>query len=280
VTDACPWCGGPLRPNGALNDWRGVAVVCPNGHAWDVAGYSQSLSGGPVFELGGMLYPAPILPEPEEQGEPMFTEKVVGYRSWRFDSDRLKAIAWEEYWVPGVNTAQCHLTRGDRGRRWARLANHNPEHVPSHDCQCGLYAYHRPVNVIPGGAIEGITGAVTAWGKMEVHPTGFRAQYAEIVALVSRNKTIAETRRAARRYRVPVVYSKDELEAVALEHGSSLPSSALPLPQVRSGHESDTLVAVRPFGGVWKCRCALCHVMVLVPETDLATKTARCPYCF
>src|SRR5919112_1421635 len=51
------------------------------------------------------------------------------------------------------------------------------------DCRCGIYAYHRPGTQTYFGEWEWTEGIVTAWGRIEAHATGLRAQHARVEAL-------------------------------------------------------------------------------------------------
>ena len=162
-------------------------------------------------------------------GTPDFVEPVVGFRAWRLADDG-ELVPWTVSsaggWRPGVNTAVCHIARfaqavGDAPRRTPR---HRP---PAATCMCGLYALHdaRDPRIAPadGSAL----GAVVAWGDLEVHATGFRAEHACVVALALPDRTSDEQRarlhRAPARYGVPLVPSR-HLEATAREHGAPLPA--------------------------------------------------------
>lgn len=106
------------------------------------------------------------------------TGRVRGLRSWRLVPGpagewRLGALNGE-LWERGTPTrAVC------RGRR------SHAEHAPAGDCQCGLYALHpwayRATEWVPGGL--SIFGTVSAWGALQLHAEGFRAQWAEPASL-------------------------------------------------------------------------------------------------
>lgn len=160
---------------------------------------------------------------------PDFVEPVVGYRAWRLADDG-ELVPWTVAraggWKPGANTAVCHLSHfmvamGEGSRRTPR---HKP---PSETCMCGLYALHDPRDprIAPGH--DTALGAIVAWGDLEVHATGYRAEHACIVALALPAHCAPSTRqrleRAAGRYRVPLV-PQDRLAETAREHGAPLPA--------------------------------------------------------
>lgn len=153
-------------------------------------------------------------------GAPDVTEPIVGYRAWRAAADgRLEP--WSAYlagsWEPGVNTARCLARPGVRG------------HVaPMRRCSCGIYALgdlRDPRLNARGQAV----GAIVAWGDVELHATGFRAQHALIVALALPDACELEQARrlglAAARYGVPLV-PLEVLPAAAGEHGRAIGSPA------------------------------------------------------
>ena len=166
---------------------------------------------------------------------PDFLEPVVGYRAWSL-SDEGELVPWTLVsagaWVSGVNTAVCHIRRfaaevGDPSL--SRRRRHRP---PAADCMCGLYALHDATDPRIAPSRAGALGAIVAWGDIEVHATGFRAEHACVVALAlplgASPVEHERLRRAAARYRVPLV-PQAQLAATAHEHGSPLPAfSRLP----------------------------------------------------
>ena len=136
---------------------------------------------------------------------------VVGYRVWRLrvDGALVSAGAGATTWTRGVNTAACQRRR---------------HHAPAERCSCGLYAMHNP----PPAASPGIVGVVRAHGDLQAQRDGFRAEHAEVVALVKRRpRATACERRAAARYGVALVHLR-ELEHVAAEHGAPLDTGHRP----------------------------------------------------
>lgn len=168
-------------------------------------------------------------------GAPDFVEPVVGYRGWRLGQDgRLAPLGWEgaPAWQPGINQALCqaHLLSGRRSSHAA----------PDSRCRCGLYALrsvrthglqlYRDATIRPPVAV----GAIAAWGAIEAHRTGFRAQYACVLALAVHKKMTpyerATVERAGERYGVPVVQWRGPLETESLRHASPLPADLVPPP--------------------------------------------------
>jgi glycine cleavage system H lipoate-binding protein len=158
---------------------------------------------------------------------PDFTSPVVGYRAWRVEADGL-LVPWtmaSAAWVPGVNEGRCLASAG-RGHT-----------APGHDCSCGLYALasHDDPRLEP---LRHAVGSIAAWGEIEVHRTGFRAQYACVTALSFEvhppSMHLACLRAAAHRYSVPLVRHSD-LREYALAWGAPVdfalaPSRRCPAP--------------------------------------------------
>ena len=147
-------------------------------------------------------------------GAPDFLEAVVGYRAWHVEEDGLlrpwtfMALPWQ----PGANRAVC-----------ARDVRHSP---PVADCMCGLYALTDPADRRLDFRADQAVGAIAAWGDLEVHRSGFRAEHACVTALALPDRAGFEQRealaRAAERYGVPLV-AADRLSDEALRHGAPLP---------------------------------------------------------
>jgi glycine cleavage system H protein len=150
----------------------------------------------------------------EDGGAPDFLEAVVGYRAWHVEDDGLlrpwtfMALPWQ----PGANRAVC-----------ARDVRHSP---PVADCMCGLYALTDPSDRRLDFRADQAVGAIAAWGDLEVHRSGFRAEHACVTALAVPDRAGFEQRealaRAAERYGVPLV-AADRLSDEALRHGAPLP---------------------------------------------------------
>lgn len=169
---------------------------------------------------------------------PVYGECVIGYRQWHLTEWVLNPVGYMNAppWRPGVNTAKCAIGSAPSGYTIAIAYEEGvvpiqPHAAPGNQCQCGLYAYHDHVTADP--AVGYVWGAVAAWGNIEVHHNGFRAQYAEIVALAEPREPCARDevenlRWTAREiYKVPVV-PFDQLVAEAERHGRSLPIEARP----------------------------------------------------
>ena len=177
---------------------------------------------------------------------PLLAGAIHGVRTWRVewsDGDaRLGAPVYGGEWARGRPTrASCEAAgRAHPGRR-----------APARSCSCGLYALHprdeaiadleqrRSYDDEPFGTVAGI---VEAWGRVEVHEDGFRAEYARPKALAaigtapgSDEELLIE--RLAERHGAAVLRLRGmgELIAYCREHGLGLDEgvvrSLLPAPE-------------------------------------------------
>src|SRR5918995_7393642 len=155
---------------------------------------------------------------------PDFASAVAGYRAWQLGPGGFLfplALPAAPPWEPGVNRARCFA--GGR---------HDAHEAPGAHCRCGLHALHRPSDPrleLPHPAV----GAIAAWGEIEVYASGFRAEYASVIALVhgplrSTNPP-ARLREAALRYGVRL-RSLAHIQAQASEFALPLPDDVLPKP--------------------------------------------------
>ena len=123
----------------------------------------------------------------ERRDTPLVPGRVYGLRSWtvaaRDGRDGLEAPFTGVRWPSDGDAIEA---------RCLASAGHEP---PSADCTCGIYAYHPSEDSVrqlywalrrdphdPTGVPA--IGIVEAWGSVEVHDSGFRAEYARPYALV------------------------------------------------------------------------------------------------
>jgi hypothetical protein len=115
-----------------------------------------------------------------------------------------------------------------------------PHKAPHPDCACGLYGYHdadaEHLEVDP------IITIVQAWGLLQVHARGFRAEHLRIVALalndnldpgVAGERFAEVARRASAWWKVPLL-PRDQLARSLTEFGSPVPEHLRP----QEGEES------------------------------------------
>lgn len=169
---------------------------------------------------------------------------VIGYRSWytddRPDQPFLKSIVQNNHWEK-QNEARCM-----RPAHWHR----GP--APGDGCECGLYAFHGLEQAFGYSGKKGVTGIVRGWGLTRIHRDGWRAQYAEVLAIiepkppeptapgwvhaqgdwVTRHRDLA--RQAAEYYQVPLI-PYQAAEVMASEFGKFVPEEIRPDSSIYSG---------------------------------------------
>lgn len=120
--------------------------------------------------------------ETRESRPPFMAGSILGLRRWRSDM-LLRRL------TSGMSGAEWDAT----GRATRAVCRMNGDHhsPPDHDCSCGLYAWHAfsrrhwiSYRMAPR-SFQTVCGVVEAWGRIELHPTGFRAEFAKPVAFVS-----------------------------------------------------------------------------------------------
>lgn len=158
--------------------------------------------------------------------KPLFTEAVVGFRKFKLADWVLGPLNYGYPWRPGENTARCLPKQDTLWGHGYQQDRPGHEHAPHKDCHCGLNAFFEPHDIKEGGDV---TAAVIGWGDMRVHPDGWRAEKARIVALLNNSLNLDEV---ARLYNVPIVVDMEALQMKASEFGTPLPKSLRPKEQV------------------------------------------------
>ena len=179
---------------------------------------------------------------------------VIGYRQWRVAPNELGELdlrsggVGDTRWEIGTNRAECKLARlAERGTYAPSLITaqsaERPHQAPGHDCACGIYGMHalgEPDDpTLPSGAIA-------AWGRIEVHPGGFRAEFARplVIGLPTQpagEESVRAIQATAARYGVPCVEPAQLIRA-ASELGRPVPRNLRP--QRRDRYEHEPLPAV------------------------------------
>jgi hypothetical protein len=109
---------------------------------------------------------------PAPHGVPDYVSPVVAYRTWQWDSSRLKSFNGER-WTPN-QTLQIKCKKSF----WRH-------HAPHARCSCGIYAAKSLIDLfLFGYARRGICGEVYLWGTVVEHEQGWRAQYAYPKSLI------------------------------------------------------------------------------------------------
>jgi hypothetical protein len=124
---------------------------------------------------------------------PLFTAPIHGVRTWEVvpspeGEPMLCGWAVSQVWPPGEPyRATCAATRFRRVPAHGRVRE--PHLAPHPRCTCGIYAMH-PSRLDARRELArkldrcetcGVIGAIEAWGRIEVHASGFRAERARPV---------------------------------------------------------------------------------------------------
>lgn len=133
--------------------------------------------------------------------------RIHAVRAWNLISEAgtgrmlLGSLVHHTVWPTGPVSAECsaHLHRGT--------------HVPGPECSCGFYAHHLAdvdhEMLAESHEIDQALGVIEAWGRIEVHETGVRAEHVRLVALLADDSApseyLDELESAARAYGVGVV---------------------------------------------------------------------------
>jgi hypothetical protein len=172
---------------------------------------------------------------------PLVAGKIIGYRFWitkdyagNLGLFSVYALANSPYeWKPRINEAHCRALV----LPWFKKPHHNPDHLALHlapdpDCECGFYALHSidssRLQILVSSHQKYnhkyVRGAIAAWGKVQVHREGFRAQYAQIIGFLADDPL---SHLFAERYGVGV-YKSDDLVVHAQTIGEPLSPSLFP----------------------------------------------------
>jgi hypothetical protein len=142
---------------------------------------------------------------------PDLIEPVVGFRNWRVIDGALTSPYAGTVWHEALICARC-------------LGGAHP--APDPDCDCGVSAYHEPQLRFSTVDFRGVSGIVTLWGRVELHPDRMRAEYARVEALALYGRWSARQRSAvtaiARRLGTDLVDLREQAEAAAA-YGAAVP---------------------------------------------------------
>lgn len=160
---------------------------------------------------------------------PDLIDPVVGFRAWRMVGGKLLSPYIPCRWDGREMHAECWPANRTlfKGKGWLE----DPHESPHPDCQCGVYAYHRPGVQGYYGEWLWTEGVVTVWGQLEAHRDGLRAARARIEALALPPTNEPERRRAvqavAEELGIPLV-PRAGLSDEAARYGSPLSDGLLP----------------------------------------------------
>ena len=220
-----------------------------------------------------------------DHGRQLVPGSLRGYRTWRLVGRRarvpdgmlpLTAVTRRHVlWAPTLS-ADC--TESDVAIPGASRVDVADEHrSPAAWCECGIYAWYAPDDTAvldPG--IFGVFGVIQASGLILMGDCGFRAERAQIVAVVTRNHRVAaaceEAGIAVYRHRRDLLrdYPPDDVSALV----GDAPSAAEP----ERHPASSATRSPRGFGlalccAVW-ARAALVAIVAVVLPLAVAVFTA------
>jgi hypothetical protein len=139
---------------------------------------------------------------------------LVGYREWALwleaDSPpRLRSLFHPTVWPHERPLgAVCLRPLIWNGRTGARHRD-----VPDPLCECGIYAFRRPeFESLRGARGPKARGVVKGWGRYVLGTSGWRCEFARIVALFEDLQDRATTYGLANRYGVPVLSVRESFE--------------------------------------------------------------------
>lgn len=215
----------------------------------------------------------------------LFAGDLHGYRSWAAKLTEEGVRLTAEYritdpWTPGKQPKAKCVPRTD-SLSWIFNGSHAREHThgPTPGCWCGYFGYYQHANekhdnLVPSKDNLRVSGVIRASGMVEMHERGFRAEYAEILA-ISPPKPAADLPRVsptvlallADHYRVPWFPT---FEAMAAEFPPTHAEEPKPKPAERPRARGGLV-----FGG---CNCVLCTGNVFSPTaTSLWTPPKPSP---
>jgi hypothetical protein len=176
-------------------------------------------------------------PLPSHDRPADLTERVLGYRVWRLDSQGLCSVSTPAHWSRRTLVADC-----------ARGAAHRDHVAPFARCRCGIYALHEPwrdrlfVDRF-------VWGAVALDGRVLLHRNGLRAERATVLVLAyAGDEPQPGLARAARGLDVELV-PFSALIAAAGAHGAQPAPDPTALERRRPGDADGAWDALSPPSG-------------------------------
>lgn len=115
---------------------------------------------------------------------------AIGYRAFSWNGGALLGIGFGAEWPvqKGPQVANCAHCEGApssaaMGTRsfWPQPEKREWHDAPLESCSCGVYALNDPKRV-SGGVIKAVT---IGYGKLVVHPDGWRAEKSELIGLIA-----------------------------------------------------------------------------------------------
>lgn len=147
---------------------------------------------------------------------------AIGYREFAWEGGPLLGAAVKVEWpvTREPQRAICH-----RHYDFQRDQGPSDHDAPQEDCTCGIYARSEPNMVYSGDVMAVVLG----YGKIVVHPDGWRSEFAEIAGLLPSEDIgdrLSALEMLASAYGVPLVRDWDDALAIAQEFGGQ------PVPEI------------------------------------------------
>lgn len=129
-----------------------------------------------------------------------YFEWVLGWRHFKIDGDgQCHSVANPYIWQPGENQALCQGAKGaPHDGKWGH--------------HCGLNCFYNSNNAAYGSLHALVRGR---GDRFAIHPNGFRAEYAEILAFVGGRFPSENIQKAAELYKVPLFKRRWQAERYA-----------------------------------------------------------------
>lgn len=187
---------------------------------------------------------------------PVVDGEIIGFRAWHSTPiGDLTATVAAAFWTPGDNTAVCRIRDFDLK---GMVASQPCAEPPVPKCSCGLYARYDVSSISPAllDPDNYVCGIVQAWGRIELHSTGFRAEHMRIVALVALSNELntsvnyAKLRKIADRYSVPVLIIEElqRVDAMTSEYGQFVPPELRPAAKISTEAVTMSAVSAAAYG--------------------------------
>ena len=147
---------------------------------------------------------------------------LLGYREWALSRDGEGAPQLRSLFHPTAWPADRPLRAAClRPMIWHGRSAREHRGVPDVRCECGIYAFRDAgFDTLRGAEGPKARGIVRGWGRFVLGTSGWRCEFARIVAVLLDDEDLATSREIARRYEVPTVRRLDD-EVTSLDAGGS-----------------------------------------------------------
>jgi hypothetical protein len=134
---------------------------------------------------------------------------LVGFREWAVwrESDgtpRLRSLFHPTVWPHDRTLGAVCL----RPLVWHGRSGMGHKGVPDALCECGIYAFREPeFETLRGAKGPKARGVIEGWGRYVLGTSGWRCEFARVLAVLEDEENPATSVRLGERYAVPVVPS-------------------------------------------------------------------------